>query len=535
MRWSARWLITVLALQMATSDAWAQRRELVDELLKTLIESQVNRGRGPRPPEVAPPPAEVAPRPVEVAPRPDSSTRLARAEAQAMSVDAMQLAQTLQIESRSLPQLRTHLGRLIQVQAALDGINQGRGPHQGHAMHSPESLAQNYALINRDWRMIEYQLQQQSDLSPKSKLLVKAVADHDRKLCQMLSLEPQLDRTELVRLAGELTTNYRQLMDDVYLDLRRSPQLPALLQKGQQLQLRFRQATSLIDRAGYDQLVVEYKKCQRDWRDLTAAIHPLATDRIRRSQFRVEQSGRAIQEQLWIPIELDPLLIRQLVQTVEADAERMMASIALPDLLAHPQPESVLKAAREFHQTCGLFIAAAQGEFDRDSLLWDYRLFDVQWRAFAGQCRGFNSPLIQQQLMDVESRMAMLRGALGLDTGIDQGQLTQLAASLDELCFQFEQTVEQRVLNSGKYNAQFQTQFKQEIEALHEAAHVLHEEVTTEHDAEHLATHANDIVRTWKVCKSRVAQCLPEHQQLLYQTIAETEPQIVSLQVMFSR
>ena len=47
--------------------------------------------------------------------------------------------------------------------------------------------------------------------------------------------------------------------------------------------------------------------------------------------------------------------------------------------------------------------------------------------------------------------------------------------------------------------------------------------------------HANDIIRTWKVCKSRVTQCLPEHQQLLYQTIAETEPQMVSLQVMFSR
>ncbi len=243
MRWSTRLLVVLLALQIISANAWAQRKEIVDELLRALIESQLNKGRdrGQRPPEVAP--------------RPDSPTRLARAEVQAMSADAMQLAQSLQVESRSLPQLRTPLGRLIQVQASLDSLSQGHG----QVDHSPEGMAQNYAIVNRDWRMIEYQLQQQSDIGQRSKQFLKAVAEHDRKLCQMLNVEPQLDRTELVRLAGELTTNYRQLMDDVYLDLRRHPQMPALLQKGQQLQLRYRQATSLVDRAGYDQLVVEYK------------------------------------------------------------------------------------------------------------------------------------------------------------------------------------------------------------------------------------------------------------------------------------
>ncbi len=522
MRWTTRLLVAVLVLHGATSSAWAQRKEIVDELLRTLIESQLNRGRPPQP-QQAPPP-EVAPRP-----RPDSPTRAARMEVQAMSTDAMQLAQSLQIESRSQPQLRGQLGRLIQVQAALDAQSVGRGGH------SFELMAQEYAVIDRDWRSIEYQLQQFPDLTPRSKQLVKAVSDHDRKLCQMLGVEPQLDRTELVRLSGELTTNYRQLMDDIYLDLRRSPQMPALLQQGKQLQLRFRQATSLVDRAGYYQLVVEYKKCQQEWRAFSASLHPVATDRIRRSMFRVEQTGRSIQEQLWIPVELDPVLIQQLVQTVEADADRLMALIALPDLLAHPQPDKVLKAASEFHNTCGSFAAASQGQFDRDSLLWDYRLFDVQWREFANQCRAFNSPSIQQQLIDVESRMAMLRGALGIDAGLDRAQLTQLAASLDELAYQFEQTAEKRVLNSGKYNPQFQAQFAQEIEALHNAAHTLHDQVTTQHDSEPLTAHASSMIRAWNSCKARVTQCQPEHQQLLYQTMAQIEPHMVSLQVMFTR
>jgi hypothetical protein len=518
MRWTCRLLVAVLAFAAFTSDAWAQRREIVDDLLKALIESQLNRGRPPqqRPPEVVPP-------------RPDSPTRAARTEVQAMSADAMQLAQSLQIEARSQPQLRVQLGRLIQVQAALDAQSLGRGGH------SLEQMALDYSTIDRDWRNIEYKLLQSADLTQRSKLLVKAISEHDRKLCQMLGIDPQLDRTELVRLSGELTTNYRQLLDDIYQDLRRSPQMPALVQQGQQLQLRFRQATSLIDRAGYDQLVVEFKRCQQNWRAFSASLHPVATDRIRRSMLRVEQSGRLIQEQLWIPIELDPVLIRQLVQTVEADAERLMSVIALPDLLAHPHPDKVLNAAREFHTTCGPFIAAAQGQFDRDSLLWDYRLFDVQWREFANQCRGFNSPAIQQQLIDVESRITLLRAALGIDTGLDREQLTQLAASLDELAYLFEQTASTRVLNSSKYSAQFKTQFTQELESLHHAAHTLHDQVTTQHDHGPLAVHVTAMQHAWNTCKARVTQCQPEHQQLLYQTMAQIEPHMVSLQVMFAR
>ena len=518
MRWTCRLLVAVLAFHVCTSEAWAQRKEIVDELLKALIESQLNRGRPPqRPPEVVPPP------------RPDSPTRAARTEVQAMSADAMQLAQSLQMEARSQPQLRVQLGRLIQVQAALDAQSLGRGGH------SLDQLALDFSAIDRDWRNIEYKLLQSADLTQRSQLLVKAVSEHDRKLCQMLGIDPQLDRTELVRLSGELTTNYRQLMDDLYLDLRRSPQLPALLQQGQQLQLRFRQATSLIDRAGYDQLVVEYKKCQQNWRTFSAALHPVATDRIRRSMLRVEQSGRAIQEQLWIPIELDAVLIRQLVQTVEADVERLMSMIALPDLLTHPQPDKILNAAREFHNTCGPFITAAAGPFERNSLLWDYRLFDVQWREFADQCQTFNSPVIQQQLNEVESRMAMLRSALGIETGLDRDQVMQLAASLDELSYLFEQTALTRELNSSKYNAQFKTQFTQELEALHTAAHTLHDQASTHHDCGRLTSHVSSLIRSWATCKARVTQCQPEHQQLLYQTMAQIEPHMVSLQVMFAR
>jgi hypothetical protein len=308
-----------------------------------------------------------------------------------------------------------------------------------------------------------------------------------------------------------------------------------LLQQGQQLQLRFRQATSLIDRAGYDQLVVEYKKCQQAWRAYSASLHPVATDRIRRSMLRVEQSGRSIQEQLWIPVELDTALIRQLVQTVRSDSERLMSTISLPDLLSHPQPDKVLSAAREFQNTCGPFVTAAEGQFDRNSLLWDYRLFDVQWREFANQCQTFNSPLIQQQLNEVESRMAMLRGALGIETGLDRGQIMQLAASLDELCYQFEQTASTRVLSSSKYTAQFKTQFSQELEALHTAAHTLHDQASSHHDSGRLTSHASSLIRSWATCKARVTQCQPEHQQLLYQTMAQIEPHMVSLQVMFAR
>ena len=177
MRWPSRLLIAVLAFHGVTSSAWAQRREVVDELLRALIESQLNRGRPPQPaPQPAPQP-EVAPRP-----RPDSPTRAARMEIQAMSTDAMQLAQSLQIEARSQPQLRGQLGRLIQVQAALDAQSVGRGGH------SLEQLALDYAAIDRDWRSIEYQLQQFPDLTPRSKLLAKAVSDHDRQLCQMLGI-----------------------------------------------------------------------------------------------------------------------------------------------------------------------------------------------------------------------------------------------------------------------------------------------------------------------------------------------------------
>ncbi len=87
----------------------------------------------------------------------------------------------------------------------------------------------------------------------------------------------------------------------------------------------------------------------------------------------------------------------------------------------------------------------------------------------------------------------------------------QLAASLDELCYQFEQTASTRVLNSSKYTAQFKTQFSQELEALHTAAHSLHDQASSHHDSGRLTSHAGSLIRSWATCKARVTQCQPEH------------------------
>ncbi|MEZ5940377.1 MAG: hypothetical protein R3C18_03225 [Planctomycetaceae bacterium] len=521
---ASNWVCLILFLWMAVPGVvHAQRREFVEDLLRTLIESQTRRDQDrdrnpPNPNEQAPPPRV----------RPNPQANAIDVQLDAMSKDTMQLAVALQYEVRSLPELRPVLGRLLQMEASLDALT-------GRNRFDRNTLTTQFAAIDRDWRWIEYRLNQTTDAGRQIRQLVTSVSEHERKLCELLGVEPQLDRPELLRVSGELTTKYRQLMEAIYRDLPRNPRLSGLLGEGQQLQIRYQQMTALINFTNYSQLATEFKNCQLGLVEFRRKLHPVATDDIRRNLFLVEESSRELQELLWIPIEFDDAYLDMLVHTAEADARQLLASIAVPDLLAHPDATRALQVAREFDQSLTQFVNAVHKHSKREALLWDYRLLDVQWSAFAGECQRFPSPLIQQQAIAVGSRFELVGKGLGFHTGYDRGQLVKLVSRLDELCFQFEQAAEQQVLNAGGYPPQFRNRFQASVESLHEAAHTLHEEISTQHvNPVHIREHAEQLVKSWQNCKTHVANCRPDHQQILYQVVAQTEPLMVQLQVLFT-
>jgi hypothetical protein len=292
-----------------------------------------------------------------------------------------------------------------------------------------------------------------------------------------------------------------------------------------------RQATALLDRAGYDQLVNEYRRAQTSWRAYVQRLQPIATDRIRRSIFRVEQAGRAIQELLWIPFEQDVALVPQLAVSLQTEVEQLLSNITLQDLVLLTQPTTLLQSARELQQTSRSFAQSAATTTDRNTLLWDFRLVDVQWQSFQNSCRMLNNPGLQQQLIQVDSLMSMLRQALGSQSGNDYRHLLQLVARVDELTLQFQQTAQQRVLNTGLYDRNFRIQFADSLEKLHQSAHSLHDELSGFRPGVQANALMRELIRHWNACKSRIPQCRPEHQQVLYQSVAQLEPLLVTLQI----
>ena len=515
-----------------------QRREFVQDLLKNLLESQLNRNNNPRDnvyPQPYPPyqpggqfPPQTRPRPgrpvqVEVSPE----MLKIRNQLNQWNVATGKLVEELRIHENKSPQLRSLFADTLKFQANVNAVNR-----RATLLPVRQPMINDFVALDRDWRNLSTRLKQARGLPPKCKRMIKSIADLDTKLCGLFGVQPQIDRIELARLATTLANDYDHLLRGVYFSARGKRGADALLQQGQRLQTMIGQASSLIQHGNYDTIVDAYRKCTKEWKQFSRRVLRLQDERLRYSIQHIENTGRLIQEQLWIPVELDREYLASLAESIENDTQQMFRSITLAEIMASEQPGNVLAMAREFRSSCQTLGQQLNGNIPEDQLDWSYRLMRSRWDKMQSTYSKFGLPAVDHRLEDIRFSVNSLGEIFGTEFVLSHEEIVHLYSQLDALCKQASFDIHRRV-TPPKYSPEFQQQICGLGDRLSKRAFSLHRASTLPN----YRPSQNDLrplFNDWNTLRPMLAKCQQSDMLHFANFRRNLEPLMVKLQVLYS-
>lgn len=527
-----------------------QRRQFVEDLLKGLIESQLepNNARPSNPQFPARPgiPLPGQPLPAIPFPNPGRPNQLpiqvevsremlaARQHLANWRAACSSLIAELRHHEYEVPELRSLLADALRIQAAVELLSRKA---QVYATIDP--LLAEFQIIDRDWRVLAHRLEQTRGLPRECSQFIGTIVEIDSQLCGLFEIQPQIDRRELMRLTTEFAADYNGLLQDVYYSAREVPGGNSIIQSGQQLQQMISQATVLIQRGDYDSIVTAYRQCSQQWKAFSRQLNSLPDRRLRRAVQKIEATGKRIHEQLWLPVELDRDYLASMTVMVAQDSSEIFDSISMTNLLSLPQPGMALVKAREFQQACNSFKQGILSNQPIEDLQWDFRLFEVQWDEVHALFHDFKVPLVGRKLEDIQFSMDILAQTFGDSIVIDHETLVQLASNLSVLCQQVSMDVHQRVVQP-RYERRFHDQICRVADQLNESANDVYRQIVRLPDGSHKrrsslnAARLEPMFQQWVELKSLMNRCQPEDRRALAVYRRQIEPLMVKLQVVFT-
>ena len=272
-----------------------RRRQFVGDLMKTLIESQMNRN------PVQPQPGRPNLRPFPVhGPKPSlpltPNMIKARQHCKAWERESAQLVKMLRKEERRLPRVRPLLADALATHASIKALNVNLGQ-----THTLDPLTDCFCDLDAQWRLLNHQLTQVRGLQPECTACMSRISEYDTQLCGLFEVQPQFNRPELARYCTQMASGFQHLIQDVRYDMQGDPNYNAVLRDCQKIYTRLNETDRLIGRGNYDSIVRIYNKSLTDWRDVKHKLASCPHDRIQRDVHQIETIGGHMAELLWIP------------------------------------------------------------------------------------------------------------------------------------------------------------------------------------------------------------------------------------------
>ncbi|QEG22759.1 hypothetical protein [Mariniblastus fucicola] len=510
-----------------TQEQRERRRAMFGELMKTLIESQME--RDPVPTQPGRPNLRPFPGHEHQPTNPLTPNMItARAKMQAWEAESDRFVSLLRKEERRLPRVRPLLADALTTSASIKSLRSNMS-----RVHSLDPLTDSFCQIDAQWRLLNHQLSQINGLRPECTTSCGRMAAFDSEMCGLFGVEPQFNRRELSRYCTQMASSFQHLIQDVRYDMQGDPQYGAILADCQRLSARLNESGRLIDRGNYDAIVRIYKRSINEWRKLKYKLVSCPHARIQRNVHQIESIGGHIAELLWLPVDIDREYLGMVVQSMERDVNAAFQQVSLQDILACETPGAVLACSREFQNTCGKFSSRLKSNADVDSLHWDYKQFANQWNDVQTHLSQFPSPRLGRSIAQVDAGFQVLQSVFGEGPLIDRGTMVEICSDLDQLSYRMLDLVEQRT--ARRYDPGFQAAIRDNARLFHQSIHEMHEHVLSNrrHDANAAADVANALA-SWERLRPLINKCKPEDRRQLQQLRASIEPLMVKLQVVFA-
>ena len=505
-----------------------RRREFVGGLLKTLIESQMERNPvQPRPgrPNLHPFPAQGSKPSKPLTP----NMIKARKYCESWENESKQLVKFLRQEEKRIPRVRPLLADALTTHAGVKALRTNLG-----RTHTLEPLTDRFCDLDAQWRLLNHQLTQIRGLQPECTACMSRISKYDTQLGGLFEVQPQFNRTELSRYCTQMASSFQHLIQDVHYDMQGDPNYNVILTELQGIYTRLNETDRLINHGSYDSIVRIYNQCLSQWRDVKYKLASCPHDRIHRGVHQIETIARHKAELLWIQPEIDRDYLCQVIGNMEREVTVAFKHVSLHDLLQCKTPGIVLACSREFQNQCSNLSSRLRSDADVESLLWDFKQLSNQWQDLNGHLSKFSTPRIGRSVGQIDSGFQVLQGTFGDGPLIDRATMADICSDLDQLSYRLIDLAEQHRKRNG-YEKSFHNDFCGNAKKFHKCIHQMHEHVLADrrHDA-HAAQDVAAAVAAWRDVRPSINKCKPEHRQQMNQVRGRIEPLIVKLQVVFS-
>ncbi len=490
------------------------RRQFVDSLLQSLIESQLNRN--------APPPNRPP------LPRPDDNLVIARKHLDSFSSHSTELVNHWSANAARSPGTRQMLGDLIKLNASVASI-QSRAANARRI----EDLQPDFVTLDRDWRLMSYRMKQMDDLSPECSRCIGHLNEVDAALCSVLGVSPQVDYHALATATIAINTDLSHLIQDIEFELPRTRTGRALIAEASQLQQRALSLSDVVSqRRPYEALVGAFQGFYGEWRNLAGKIQQVDSRHLERNVRRIEESAHAIHELLWLAADVDYGRLSYLATALRRDVDGLFDVVSLNVLLELPAANRVLPIASEFYGLCENFSNSVESHSPLSQLQSDYRYLLQSWPELSGCFAPCRTPAVTQSLKGIEESFISLRDAVGLAAAIDWRHVNEVAAGLVVSSDIAVDEVQRHVYSNARYDQQFRFESARDAAAFRGAARRLHEAIVNR-QAEILAERAGSVAAAWAQLNDRCFRRLTAADQVHLQEMrANATQQVVELQAV---
>ncbi len=509
-------LLVVVDLS-AAQDANDRRRQFFEGILRSLIDSQLDRQQPPNPG-----------RPNRLPIR-DPRVAASRQALERFAGEAGRLMTALRREEQSNPGYRSLLGDVVRIKANAD-ILLRRVPGL-----SLEQLSQEYQPIDRQWRVTGHRVRQIPGVGRECLGHVEKLDLYDQQICELLNLTPQFDRNALAQEVALMRAGLETLLEDLSYQLTYQSGRRALLVEGQTLLAQVDRFSRLTDRNSAHQAVVaEYQRLYERWRQLAKQVRSLDERYLTRRMQRIEASHEAIHELLWLPMPLDRDQLQAIMQTFQRDVHQICSQITLNELIDHPQPQEALASILALNSASVELTKALAAQTGLDELVWDFRVLEVEWQTARNHLASVRGPDFAQQLAAAQRAMDSLVHALGQDLSVDRDEVVELIASIHHNADLLASRAVQLVNSSNQYPSGFRSAAQKAAREFQAAAGHLHETLIHHGDDEHLRVDSLEVAKSWQRVTATFSEFAPAHRNALSQVAGALGPDIAKLQILYT-
>lgn len=504
-----------------------RRRAIFGELMKTLVESQLD--RDPVPTQPGRPNLRPFPGPNHKPKQPLTPAMIkARTKVKAWEAESDRFVGFLRAEERRLPRVRPYLADALTINASIKSLRANM-----ERVHQLDPLTDSFCQIDSQWRLLNHQLSQVNGLNGECTACISRMVTFDTEFCGLFEVEPQFNRRELGRYCTQMASGFQHLIQDVRYDMQGDPKYRAILADCQRLYARLNESGRLIERGSYDSISKIYQESVTDWRKLKYKLVSTPHGRIQRDIHNIESTAGHIAELLWLPVDIDRQYLGLVVESMQRDANLAFKRVSLEDILASKSPAAILASSREFQSLCVKFSKRLKTNTPVDALLWDFKQFSNQWNELQVHLGQFKSPRISQSLGQVDTGFQALSGVFGDGPLVDRATLAEICSDLDQLTYRLVDVVELRTQTG--YQPAFQQDICNRARNFHKCIHEMHEHVLANRRHDSSATVDVATARSaWNQVRPLINKCNAEDRRQINQLRARIEPLMVKLQVVFS-